>query len=129
MNQKMDPRKGTKTIKSTRPWGDIHLLVRNQECSVDLTHIKPGERSSLHSHEIRYELFHFMDDGAYLEIDGKLYRPKAHDEFMLEPGMKHRFWAIEKDFRMVVVCFGEWTVEDQVRHADDYGREGQKLEI
>ena len=71
MNQKHDPRKGTKTVKSVRPWGDIHLLVRNQECSVDLTHIKPGERSSLHSHEVRYELFHFMDDGAYLEIDGK----------------------------------------------------------
>jgi hypothetical protein len=80
-----DPRKGTKTIKSIRPWGDIHPLVRNQECSVDLTHIKPG--------------------------------------------MKHRFWAVENDFRMVVVCFGEWTAEDQIRHADDYGREGKKLEI
>ena len=129
MNQAEDPRKGTKTVKSVRPWGDIHLLVRNQTCSVDLTHIKPGERSSLHSHEIRYELFHFLDDGAYLEIDGELYRPKAHDEFMLEPGMKHRFWAIQDDFRMVVVCFGEWTTEDQVRHEDDYGREGTKLTI
>jgi hypothetical protein len=30
---------------------------------------------------------------------------------------------------MLVVCFGEWTVEDQVRHEDDYGRAGQKLEL
>jgi D-lyxose ketol-isomerase len=70
-----------------------------------------------------------MDDGAYLEIDGKIYRPRAHEEFMLEPGMKHRFWAEETDFRMVVVCFGEWTAEDQVRHADDYGREGTALKL
>lgn len=128
-NQNQDPRGGKKTVKSVRPWGDIHMVVRNQMCSVDLTHVKPGERASLHSHAVRTELFHFLDDGAYLEIDGEITRPKAHDEALLLPGMKHRFWAEEKDFRMLVVCFGEWTVEDQVRHADDYGREGQKLEL
>lgn len=127
MQEKQDPRKGTRTIKSIRPWGDIHMLVRNQKCSVDLTHIKPGERSSLHSHKIRYELFHFLDDGACLEIDGEIFRPKAHEEFMLEPGMKHRFWAIENDFRMIVICFGKWTAEDQIRHQDDYGRDGTNL--
>jgi mannose-6-phosphate isomerase-like protein (cupin superfamily) len=124
-----DPRGGKKTVKSVRPWGDIHMVVRNQKCSVDLTHVKPGERASLHSHEVRTELFHFLDDGAYLEIDGEISRPKAHDEVVLYPGMKHRFWADETDFRMLVVCFEEWTVEDQVRHEDDYGREGTKLKL
>lgn len=46
-----------------------------------------------------------------------------------EPGMKHRFWVDEKDFCMLVVSFGEWTVEDQIRHEDDYGRAGKKLEL
>ena len=126
---KQDPRMGQQTKESVRPWGDIHMVVRNQKCSVDLTHVKPGHRASLHSHEIRYELFHFLDDGAYLELDGKIYRPAEHEEFLIYPKAKHRFWADEKDFRMLVVCFGEWTVEDQVRHLDDYGREGQKLEL
>lgn len=81
-----------------RPWAEIHLLVSNQECSVDLSYVKPGERSSLHSNQERHELFHFMDDGAYLEVDGGIYRPQAHHEFMLEPGTKHRFWATESDF-------------------------------
>ena len=105
------------------------MVVRNQKCSVDLTHVKPGERASLHSHNVRSELFHFLDDGAYLEIDGEITRPKAHDEVVIYPGMKHRFWADETEFRMLVVCFEEWTAEDQVRHADDYGREGTKLEL
>ena len=128
-NENIDPRGGKETVKSIRPWGDIHMVVRNQRCSVDLTHVKPGERASLHSHEVRTELFHFMDDGAWLEVDGVVSRPNAHDEVMLYPGMKHRFWADERDFRMLVVCFGEWTVEDQERHEDDYGREGQQLEL
>jgi mannose-6-phosphate isomerase-like protein (cupin superfamily) len=122
-----DPRRGKKTLKSERPWGDIHMVVRNQECSVDLTHVRPGHRASLHSHEVRYELFHFLDDGAFLEIDGKIHRPKTHDEFTISPGQQHRFWAEDRSFRMLVVCFGRWSAEDQIRHEDDYGREGQKL--
>jgi len=128
-DQKNDPRGERGTIRSIRPWGDIHMVVRNQTCSVDLTHVKSGERASLHSHQIRTELFHFLDEGAYLEVDGRVSRPKAHDECILYPGMKHRFWAEEKEFRMLVVSFGEWTPEDQVRHEDDYGRAGLKLEM
>jgi mannose-6-phosphate isomerase-like protein (cupin superfamily) len=124
-----DPRKRQETVRSVRPWGDIHMVVRNQTCSVDLTHVKPGSRASLHSHQVRAELFHFLDDGAFLEIDGKVFRPRAHDEVMMYPGMKHRFWAEDKPFRMLVVSFGEWSVEDQQRHEDDYGREGRKLEL
>ena len=124
-----DPRNGKTTIKSQRPWGDIHMVVRNQECSVDLTHVRPGHRASLHSHAVRYELFHFLDDGAFLEIDDKIYRPKADEEFLIEPDVKHRFWAQDNDFRMLVVCFGHWTSEDQIRHEDDYGRKGEALKL
>ena len=105
------------------------MVVRNQKCSVDLTEVKPGERASLHSHSIRYELFHFLDDGGVLEIDGDLFYPKAHEEFLIKPGQKHRFWAEESNFRMLVVSLGEWKAEDQIRHEDDYGREGEPLKL
>ena len=128
-NAKQDARNGQETVQSVRPWGNIHMVVRNQACSVDLTHVKPGGRASLHSHQVRTELFHFIDDGAFLEVDGKVYQPMAHEEFMMHPGMKHRFWAEQKSFRILVVSFGEWTVEDQHRHEDDYGRKGKQLEL
>ena len=121
-NKTYDPRGDKNTVKSIRPWGDIHMVVRNQCCSVDLTHVRPGERASLHSHKVRAELFHFLDDGV-------ISRPTLHEEQIMYPGMKHRFWAKEKEFRMLVVSFGVWTIEDQVRHEDDYGRKGQKLEL
>ena len=122
-----DPRDGLRTIKSVRPWGKIHMVVRNQRCSVDLTHVLPGRRSSLHSHQNRFELFHFLDDGARLELNGEVHHPRPHDEFLIRPGVKHRFWAAEKSFRMLVVSFGEWRAEDQCRHEDDYGREGEEV--
>ncbi len=122
-----DPRQGKQTIKSERPWGDVYMVVRNQKCSVDLTFVRPGERASLHSHEIRYELFHFLDDGAHLELDGQIHHPNTHDEFLIRPGVKHRFWAEDKPFRMLVVSFGQWKAEDQYRYEDDYGRKGKEL--
>jgi mannose-6-phosphate isomerase-like protein (cupin superfamily) len=124
-----DPREGQSTVQSTRPWGDIHMVVRNQKCSVDLTEVKPGERASLHSHAIRHELFHFLDDGGILEIDGDLFYPKTHEEFLIKPGQKHRFWAEDTIFRMLVVSFDEWKAEDQIRHEDDYGRKGETLTL
>ena len=124
-----DPREGQSTVQSTRPWGDIHMVVRNQKCSVDLTEVKPGERASLHSHAIRHELFHFLNDGGILEIDGDLFYPKTHEEFLIKPGQKHRFWAEDTIFRILVVSFGEWKAEDQIRHEDDYGRKGETLTL
>ena len=93
--QSEDPRGDKRTVRSVRPWGEIHMVVRNQACSVDLTHVKQGQRASLHSHRVRTELFHFLDDGAYLEVDGRVLRPKAHEEHVIHPGVKHRFWAEE----------------------------------
>jgi mannose-6-phosphate isomerase-like protein (cupin superfamily) len=124
-----DPREGRKTVKSTRPWGDIYMIVRNQPCSVDLTCVKPGARSSLHSHQVRYELFHLLDAGATLELNGEIIHPAPHDEFLIRPGDRHRFWADKTPFRMLVICFGQWTAEDQTRHEDDYGRQGQPLTL
>ena len=124
-----DPRGGQTTLRSERPWGDIHMIVRNQQCSVDLTHVRIGERSSLHTHNVRFELFHFLDAGACLELDGELFHPAEHEEFLIRPGQKHRFWAEDREFRMLVVCFGEWTAEDQMRIQDDYGREGTELVV
>ena len=123
-----DPREGQETTRSERPWGDIFMVVRNQPCSVDLTSVKPGSRSSLHSHGTRHELFHFLDDGAAVEIDGRLQHPAAHDEFLIPPGVRHRFWADDRPWRMLVVSFGQWSPSDQTRHEDDYGREGEAPE-
>jgi mannose-1-phosphate guanylyltransferase/mannose-6-phosphate isomerase len=124
-----DPRSGQKTQQSVRPWGDIFMIVRNQRCSVDLTCVRPGSRSSLHSHSTRSELFHILDPGAVLEINGETIRPEPHDEFLIQPGDRHRFWAEHEPFRMLVICFGEWDAADQERHEDDYGREGTSLTL
>ena len=56
-----------------------------------------------------------------------MFTPRAHEELLIAPGQRHRFWAGDRGFSMLVVCFGEWDAADQVRHDDDYGRRGEPL--
>ncbi|MFW5845043.1 MAG: cupin domain-containing protein [Planctomycetota bacterium] len=123
MNEDWRAAEGRGTTRTAhRPWGDIHMLVRNQACSVDLTEVRSGGRASLHVHAERAELFHILDASAVLEIDGVVHRPELHAEFLIGPGQRHRFWAEQQPWRMLVICFGHWRAEDQVRLADDYDR-------
>ncbi len=119
----------SKTIRSVRPWGIVQMLVRNQCCSVDLTTVEPGQRASLHSHQVRSELFHFLDDNCYIEVNEKIHHPHTDDQILIRPGVKHRFWTEQKPGRILVISMGEWKAEDQVRHEDDYGRKDQPLKL
>ncbi len=49
-NENQDPRGDKGTVESIRPWGDIHMVVRNQRCSVDLTHEQSGAVIGLGQH-------------------------------------------------------------------------------
>ena len=80
-----NPRKVQATLHPVRPWGDIHMVIRKRECSVDLTEDKPGP--------------------------------------------KNRFWAEDRIFKMLVVNFGEWKAEDQIKHEDDYGRQSEPSKL
>lgn len=62
-------------------------------------------------------------------MDGEVRHPRAHDEIMIRPGQKHRFWALSDRFSMIVVSFGHWEAGDQIRHEDDYGREVRPLTL
>lgn len=116
--------------RSVRPWGVVMLLVRNRKCSVDWTTVNPGGITSLHSHNIRDELWVMLDDGAEVVFGEKIIHPKMGDEILMKTGVKHRLINnTNHPIRMIVVCFGEWKEEDQIRHEDAYGREGQPVKL
>ncbi len=116
--------------RSVRPWGVINLLVRNRKCSVDWTTVNPGGMTSLHSHNIRDELWVMLDEGAEVIVGEKVLHPKVGDKILMKTGVKHRLINdSDHPVRMIVICFGEWKEEDQIRHEDAYGRSGQLVEF
>ncbi len=69
------------TKRSVRPWGVVTLLVRNQKCSVDWTTVNPGSITSLHSHNIRDELWVMLDEGAEVIVGNEVLHPKSETRF------------------------------------------------
>ncbi len=115
---------------SVRPWGTVTLLVRNQKCSVDWTIVDSGEMTSLHSHSIREELWVMLDEGAEVIVGDEVVHSKVGDEILMKTEVKHRLINnTDHPVRMIVICFGEWEKEDQIRHEDAYGRQGKPVKL
>ncbi len=118
------------TKRSVRPWGGITLFVRNQKCSVDWTTVNPGGKTSLHSHNIREELWVLLDEGAKVTMGYQVLSPKVGDEILMKTGVKHRLTNdTDHPIRMIVISFGEWQEQDQIRHEDAYGRGGKPVKM
>jgi mannose-6-phosphate isomerase len=105
-----------------RPWGAFEQYAHNQEVTVSLMTVQPGQRLSLQAHTGRAELWIALDDGAEVQIGEVVFHPKAGEELWIPANTKHRLGATDRPVRVLEVAFGNWQQEDIVRFADDYQR-------
>ena len=105
-----------------RPWGVFEQYANNQEVTVSLMTVEPGQRLSLQAHTGRAELWIALDDGAEVQIDDQTLHPKAGEELWIPANAKHRLAATDRPVRVLEVAFGNWQQEDILRFADDYTR-------
>jgi mannose-1-phosphate guanylyltransferase/mannose-6-phosphate isomerase len=109
-----------------RPWGSFKQFAFNQDCTVSLMTVLPGQRLSLQSHTGRAELWIVIDDGAAVQV-GEEERPcKAGDEIWIPANEKHRLSCKGlSPVRVLEVAFGNWQQEDIKRYQDDFARPAQ----
>ena len=107
----------------TRPWGSFKQFANNQDCTVSLMSVLPGQRLSLQSHIGRAELWIVIDDGAQVQVGEDIRDCKAGDEIWIPAGERHRLSCMgDKPVRVLEVAFGNWQQDDIQRYADDYTR-------
>ena len=106
-----------------RPWGSFKQFANNEDCTVSLMTVIPGQRLSLQSHIGRAELWIVIDDGAMVQVGDEIKEYKAGDEIWIPANEKHRLSCSgEKPVRVLEVAFGNWQQEDIKRYDDDYQR-------
>jgi mannose-1-phosphate guanylyltransferase/mannose-6-phosphate isomerase len=108
-----------------RPWGSFKQCAHNQEVTVSLMTVKPGQRLSLQSHTARAELWIVLDDGAAVQVDDDIFYPKAGDEIWIPAKSRHRLSSTGPEVRVLEVAFGNWQQADITRYEDDYRRPDQ----
>ncbi len=109
-----------------RPWGWFRQYAHNDNCTVSLMTVLPGQRLSLQSHAGRAELWIVLDDGAVVQVGETQREYQAGEEIWIPANEKHRLsCAGERPVRVLEVAFGDWQQEDIQRFADDYQRPSQ----
>jgi mannose-1-phosphate guanylyltransferase/mannose-6-phosphate isomerase len=109
-----------------RPWGSFSQYAFNQDCTISLMSVNPGQRLSLQSHTARAELWVVIDDGAVIQLDDAIARYRAGDEVWIPANVRHRLsCAGSTPVRVLEIAFGNWQQSDITRYEDDYARPAQ----
>lgn len=111
-----------KTSEEKRPWGKFTTYAFNEECTVKILEVKPNQMLSLQSHKNREEMWTALDDGAFVQLDGKKFQLKKGESTLIRKRQKHRLFSRGKKFRVLEVSFGKFDEKDEKRHEDIYGR-------
>jgi mannose-1-phosphate guanylyltransferase/mannose-6-phosphate isomerase len=109
-----------------RPWGSFKQYAFNQDTTVSLMTVKPGQRLSLQSHTGRAELWIVLDDNAQVQVGDDIHTYNSGDEIWIPANERHRLAnAGQKPVRVLEVAFGNWQQDDIKRYEDDYKRPEQ----
>lgn len=107
-----------------RPWGSFKQFANNEDCTVSLMTVLPGQRLSLQSHTGRAELWIVIDDGALVQVGEEVKEYKAGEEIWIPAREKHRLTCTgNQPVRVLEVAFGNWQQDDIQRYDDDYRRD------
>lgn len=108
-----------------RPWGSFKQFAHNEEVTISLITVKPGQRLSLQSHTGRAELWIALDDYAIVQVGEEITYAKQGDEFWIPPNTQHRLMGGDQPSQVLEVAFGNWQQADITRYEDDYARPDQ----
>ncbi|MFZ1397001.1 MAG: phosphomannose isomerase type II C-terminal cupin domain [Candidatus Promineifilaceae bacterium] len=108
-----------------RPWGSFKQFANNEDVTVSLMTVKPGQRLSLQSHTGRAELWIALDNGAIVQVNDDIFYPQAGDEIWIPANARHRLGSNGPAVRVLEVAFGNWQQADIARYDDDFDRPEQ----
>jgi len=118
---------GFDVLFQDKPWGAFAQYAHNQEVTVKIITVNPGERLSLQRHKHREEMWVPLDEGLVSIVDGKCRRLWKDKDFLtpvrILRGVVHTMENVETaPARFLEVSFGHFDEDDIERLDDKYGR-------
>ncbi len=108
--------------KQERPWGNFERFTLNEQTTVKIVTVNPGEAISLQTHEHRDEFWRVLTGSGTVRI-GEIDHP-AHvgDAFFNSRHSKHRVEGGPEGLTFLEIAFGDFDEKDIARLEDKYGR-------
>lgn len=122
MNEIKDRR--TDVFTEERPWGDFQNFVTNEQVTVKVITVAPGQRLSLQRHRHRAEMWQVLDDAPLdITVDDRTWAAKRGEMIWVPLGSVHRMGnSGTTASRILEVGFGDFDEDDIERLEDDYAR-------
>lgn len=106
-----------------KPWGDVTIFSNNNFSSSRILFFERFQRTSLHYHLLRDEIFTVLDDEFLLQLWDKQILLNKQQSIRIPAGVPHRIIALDTPFRLLEVAFGLYEEEKDIyRLEDTYNR-------
>jgi len=110
-------------ITDVRPWGNFKQFCHNEQVTVKIITVSPGQKLSVQRHQHRDELWIILDKNLLATISGGSVTSVPGREIWIPRGEIH---TIENcgnlPGRFLEVAFGEFDEQDIERLEDKYNR-------
>ncbi len=111
-----------KIMTVEKPWGNFRQFSLNEQSTVKILTVAPGQLLSAQKHENRDELWVTLDAGLRVELDDEVFHPEVGEVFVIMRKTKHRLGSDGPEGRMLEVSYGDFDENDIERFDDIYGR-------
>jgi mannose-6-phosphate isomerase-like protein (cupin superfamily) len=105
-----------------KPWGFVKEYALNQTATVRIINLEPNQETSLHSHNLRDDMWVILDTNVKVQIGEEIKETKPGDEYVIPAETLHRIFSGQTSARVLEIAFGYASEEDIIRIADEYGR-------
>lgn len=108
--------------KEVRPWGNFERFTLNEQTTVKIVTVNPGEAISLQTHAHRDEFWRILRGSGSIQIDEIVHEATAGEQYYSKRGSKHRVEGGPEGLQFLEIAFGDFAEADINRLEDKYGR-------
>ncbi len=105
-----------------RPWGQFEQFTHNEQTTVKIITVKPGQQLSLQYHHHREEFWRVLSGQGEVVIGEDTIPATQGDNFHIPKKAIHRMQTQDKELVILEIAYGNFDEEDIVRLEDKYGR-------
>tara|TARA_Y100000310_G_scaffold343091_1_gene449149 strand:- start:328 stop:672 length:345 start_codon:yes stop_codon:yes gene_type:complete len=112
-----------KILEDHRPWGRFLQFTKDENSTVKILEVKPGEMLSLQSHKQRKEFWYVIEGNPTVLLNDKKIKLKGGEHVRVGKRVKHRIInRTKKIVKILEIATGQFDENDIVRYEDKYKR-------
>ena len=110
-----------------RPWGQFEQFTLNEQSTVKIITVNPGQSFSLQRHTMRDEFWKVIAGKGFITLNENRTEVEVGKLYAVPRGTIHRMESTDEPIIFLEVALGVFDETDIERLEDKYGRAGEHI--